>query len=241
MTTDDRADELTALLTEAAGLAAEAAEAGARGDVAAVLRLDEQAERLRRRARARARSMNPTPLLQQRAEGEAADVSGSRGPASSARELTISALSELAVASSPRAVADYVMARFGTEIDPRGLAALRRDEQRSWASPRTQRPVYIVPALEGQRFLPLRGKIGLSAWPLEDRLVGPWSERVDHLRATISVARVARWISEARPERSEPIMALLARYAATVAAGTGVDPTSVEEAATAELAAMRRR
>jgi hypothetical protein len=239
MKSDTRPEGLASLLADAAALAAEAAAAAGHGDVEAAMRLDDEAERLRRRARARARSEAATdaPARETGEEGNA--VAGSRGPAATARELTISALSELGVPSAPKAVADYVQARFGADVDPRALAALRRDEQRSWSSPRSRRPVYIVPALEGHRFLPLRGKIALSAWPLEDRLVGPWSERVDHLRATVNVARQAKWLREADPERSAGIVGLLGRYGATVASEGSTDPDVIESAASAELDAMQ--
>jgi hypothetical protein len=236
-----RTGELSALLAEAATLAARAAEAAAAGNVERAMALDSEAEVLRRRARARARAEGHGPRRRERPALESVSgdaVLGARGPASSTRELTIAALNELGAPSAPRAVAEYIAARFGAQIDPRALAALRRDELRSWSSPRTQRPVYIVPALEGHRFLPLRGKLALSAWPLEARLIGPWSERVDHLRATINVARQARWVSEAQPDRSARILDLLARYAQTVGALDPGQPASVEDSATAELDAV---
>jgi len=213
------------LLAQAAELSRQSAELASGGDVPSALKLEEAADRLRKRARSDARRGLSGPA-------------GSRGPASSTREVAVAALNELSVASAPRAVADYALARFGVEIDSRTFGALRRDEQRSWLSPRTARPLYVVPALEGHRFLALRAKIALSAWPLEARLIGPWSERVDHLRATVNLARQARWLSESSPNQAGPLLSLLARYSMTLAATANVDPVSVEEAATAELLAM---
>jgi hypothetical protein len=213
------------LLIQAAELSRRSADLASHGDVQEALKLEEAADRLRRRARSEARRT---------AQGPA----GSRGPASSTREVAVSALNELGVASAPRAVVDYAIARFGVEIDSRTFGALRRDEQRSWLSPRTARPLYVVPALEGNRFLALRAKVALSAWPLEARLIGPWSERVDHLRATVNLARQARWLSDSSRSQAGPLLSLLARYAMTLAATANVDPASVEEAATAELQAI---
>ncbi len=97
----------------------------------------------------------------------------------------------------------------------------------------------MVPALEGNRFLPVRAKLALSDWPLERRLLGPWSERTDHLRATVQVAKQLSWLKKADPLASERLQALLAMYAAS-SFGTGIhekspDPEMIERAATAEL------
>jgi hypothetical protein len=235
-------DEVTRLLAEAAAISAQAVETAAGGDRVAALRLEDRADAIRRIARRLARSGEANRASSGgigRSSGEGIEAVGSRGPAASVRELTISALTELGVPSSPRSIADYIAARFGSQVDPRGLAAIRRDELRSWSSSRSQRPIYVVPALAGHRFVPLRGKVGLSAWALEDRLIGPWSERVDHLRATVNVSRQARWLLDAQPEQAQPLIDLLSRYAATVAAANPSDPASVEDAATAELASMQ--
>jgi hypothetical protein len=236
MTNQPRSD-VAALLLDAADLSARAAALADDGAVEEALALEDQADRLRRRARSRARINARAEALAAQQNGTAAPI-GTRGPANSAREVTISALNELGVPSAPRAVADYAAARFAADIDYRALAALRRDELRSWASPRTRRPVYVVPALEGHRFLPVRGKIALSIWPLADRLIGPWSERADHLRATVNVARQAGWLMDAHPEQAEPLLSLLARYAQTIAGAAGMEPPRVEAAAAAELAVM---
>ena len=129
--------------------------------------------------------------------------------------------------------------RYGTQIDHRALPSLRRDEARSWSSTKSIRPVYVVPALEGNRFLPVRAKLALSDWSLERRLLGPWSERTDHLRATVQVAKLLLWLKEAEPQAAERLQTLLAMYAAS-SFGTAVndkspDPATIERAATAEL------
>ncbi len=225
------------LLAEAAGLSARAASLAEAGAIDDALRLEDQADRLRRQARIHARAQARLSLSSV-GHGSGRGMAGSRGPASSAREVTVSALNELGVPTAPKAVADYAIARFATDIDYRALAALRRDELRSWISPRTRRPVYVVPALEGHRFLPMRGKVALSVWPLEQRLIGPWSERADHLRATVNLARQARWLADVHPDQAAPMLALLGRYAQTVAGTGSMDPSTVEAAAAAELGVM---
>ena len=235
MTPSD-ADTQGQLLAEAAALSGRAADLAAQGDLDAAFALEDQADAIRRTAR-RMRSRTRAQGRHRADSGPAApaDAGGSRGPASTNRELVVAALTEIGAPSAPRAVAEYIAARFDAEIDPRGLAAIRRDEQRSWASARSQRPVYVVPALAGQRFVPLRGKIALSAWPLELRIIGPWSERADHLRAVVNVARQVRWLATTRPDRVGALRGLLGGYAATLQVADRGDPDLVEQAAAAEL------
>jgi hypothetical protein len=158
------------------------------------------------------------------------------------RSLTVAALVEIGVPASPRAVAEYAAVRFGKNIDYRALSSLRRDEQRAWSSPKPARAVYVVPALEGTRFFAFRGKVALSDWPLGSRLIGPWSERVDHLVATRNLARQLDWVREADPRVGEALSQLVATYAATVPGALGttgaVDPGRVKRAVEAELGAI---
>jgi hypothetical protein len=197
--------EFAQLLSEAADLSRQAAEVAAGGDLGGALQLESQAETLRRRARVRARN------------AAAAAAVGTQGfQRETGREVTIAALNELNVPVSPRAIAEYALARFEKRIDYRALASLRRDEMRAWSSPRTHRPVYVVPALEGRRFLAIRGKLTLSEWQLDRRLVGPWSERVDALRATLNIVAHYAWVVKQHPSRGAPLETVLRAYGATV-------------------------
>jgi hypothetical protein len=159
-----------------------------------------------------------------------------------AREVTIDALNDVGAPSSPRVVADYAQARFGVPLEYRLFSSLRRDERRAWESPRSHRPVYIVPALAvmtPSRLLTMRGKLALSDWPLERRLVGPLSERVDHLTVTVNLARQLAWLRTAKPVEAERVGALVARYAMNVPDAlehpSALDPARIEKAALAEL------
>jgi len=224
------------LLAEAAELSRRAAALAADGDLDGAFALEDQADAIRRTARRmRSRTRAQGHHRADSAPAAPSESGGSRGPATTNRELVVAALTEIGSPSSPRAVAEYIAARFGTALDPRGLAAIRRDELRSWSSARSQRPVYVVPALAGQRFVPLRGKVALSAWPLELRIIGPWSERADHLRAVASLARQVRWLATAQPDRVGALRALLSGYAATLPVADRGDPDQVEQAAAAEL------
>jgi hypothetical protein len=229
----DEANESAArLIRKAAELSARAAALAAAGKVDQALDVEADADELRRRARAAAaRRDHAGPI---------------RPPGPSAREVTIAALGEIGVPAAPRAVSGYANARFGTQLDHRGLASLRRDEAASWArtaragqASRTARAVYVVPALEGRRFLPMRAKVALSSWPLEQRILGPWSERADHLTATVNLARQLAWLGEADADAAERLAGLLAAYAATIPGAldghAAPDAARVEAAAEAEL------
>jgi hypothetical protein len=164
-------------------------------------------------------------------------------PGRSARQVVAGALAEIGVACRARVVTDYAEARFGQRVEPRTLAALRRDERRAWDKS-SARPTYIVPALEGRYFQPVRGLLTLSDWPLERRLIGPWSERADHLAATAQLARQLAWLSErdtAVAERLAPVVAEMAASIPGALDGPGLDTARVEGAAQAELGPLAER
>lgn len=147
------------------------------------------------------------------------------------------------MACRTRVVAEYAEARFGQRVEPRTLAALRRDERRAWQKS-SARPTYIAPALEGRYFQPVRGLLTLSDWPLERRLLGPWSERADHLAATAQLARQLAWLSErdtAVAERLAPVVAEMAASIPGALEGPGLDTARVESAALAELGPLGER
>lgn len=156
--------------------------------------------------------------------------------AGSARQTVIAALAEIGVPVKARLAADYSQARFGESVDPRAFSALRRDERRAWAS-RSPRPTYVIPALEGRYFQPIRGLLALSDWPLDRRLIGPWSERADHLAATAQLARQLAWLNERDPQVAERLAAVVAGMARSIPGaidGRVVDTARVVAAAEAE-------
>jgi len=155
----------------------------------------------------------------------------------SGRQAVAGALAEIGVSCRARVVADYAEARFGQRVEARALSALRRDEKRAWTK-NSARPTYIAPALEGRYFQPVRGLLTLSDWPLERRLLGPWSERADHLAATAQLARQLAWLSERDPTvapRLAPVVAGMAASIPGALEGGDVDTARVELAAEAEL------
>jgi len=161
----------------------------------------------------------------------------------SGRQVVAGALAEIGVPCRARLLTDYAEARFDQRVEPRALAALRRDERRAWTKSNA-RPTYIVPALEGRFFQPVRGLLTLSDWPLERRILGPWSERADHLAATAQLARQLAWLSERDPavaERLAPVVAGMAQSVPGALDGRDVDTARVESAAESELAPLTER
>lgn len=192
-------DDLAQVLSHAARLAEQAADALRRGDVQASSRLQKEAENAWWRAR----------RLGQRQVSKRSRV---KGPSS--RERAVTALTELSVPCSPKQIAAYAEARTGESFDVRTLASIRRDEYRSWASG-SRRDTYLVPSLEGPWFLAGRGRLALSHWPLTQRIVGPLSPRVDHLQAALQIlARIED--ADSKPERRANMRNLLAQYARSV-------------------------
>lgn len=170
-------------------------------------------------------------------DGASSPARNSSRSASSARQTVTAALGEIGVPARARLVADYCEARFGEPIDTRAFSALRRDERRAWASS-SSRPTYVVPGLEGRFFQPIRGLLALSNWPIERRLIGPWSERADHLAATIQLAKQLAWINGRDVDVARRLASIVAGMSRSIPGaldGNEVEPARVEEAAEEEL------
>jgi hypothetical protein len=221
------------------GLARRVAEAIAAGDRDEALRLTR--ELVGALTGAGAPAADEAPSFS--AEPAVVPMTHTPAPARSSRQVVAGALAEIGVACRARVVTDYAEARFGQRVEPRTLAALRRDERRAWEKS-SARPTYVVPALEGRYFQPVRGLLTLSDWPLERRLLGPWSERADHLAATAQLARQLAWLSErdtAVAERLAPVVAEMAASIPGALEGPGLDTARVESAALAELGPLAER
>jgi hypothetical protein len=221
------------------GLARGIADAVSAGDRDEALRLTRELERALMNAPDSATGAAPSFA----AQPAIVPIKHAPAPARSARQVVAGALAEIGVACRARVVTDYAEARFGQRVEPRTLAALRRDERRAWDKS-SARPTYIVPALEGHYFQPVRGLLTLSDWALERRLLGPWSERADHLAATAQLARQLAWLSErdaAVAERLAPVVADMAASIPGALDGPGLDTARVEGAAQAELGPLADR
>ena len=142
-------------------------------------------------------ALTKTPALDQQAAeqvGTALDAAAqsvrqaTTGTASSAatpaRQQAVDALSELGVPANPALIAEFCRAYFGSELAPRALASIRRDELRAYRAKSSTRSMWVVPALTTQ-LMPARGYLALSSWPAWLRIHGTRSARVDMLRVLL--------------------------------------------------------
>jgi hypothetical protein len=143
------------------------------------------------------------------------------------------------VPAAPKLIATVHEAFFGSTFPTTRVTSLKRDEERSFRTAPFARPYYICAALSADYLSPSRGLLAVSTWPLELRVIGSLSPRVDFLTAAIRVAEAIERI----PEPPAAARRLLERFAASVSgaisAGGGADPAAVSEAARAELAVHR--
>jgi hypothetical protein len=158
------------------------------------------------------------------------------GPLLPLRDQVHEALSMLQVPAAPRLIATVHEAFFATTFPTTRMTSLRRDEERSFRTAPFARPYYICAALAADFLSPSRGLLAVSTWPMDKRVIGSLSPRVDFLEAAIRVA-------EAIERIPTPVLAarrLLWRFAASIPGAAGspntVDPGTVKEAAVAELA-----
>jgi len=155
------------------------------------------------------------------------------------REQVYEALSLLQVPAAPKLIATVHEAFFGATFPTTRVTSLKRDEERSFRTAPFARPYYICAALSADYLSPSRGLLAVSTWPLELRVIGSLSPRVDFLTAATRVAEAIERI----PEPPAAARRLLERFAASVSGaispGGGADPAAVSEAARAELAVHR--
>jgi hypothetical protein len=154
------------------------------------------------------------------------------------REQVHHALTLLSVPAAPKLIVEVHAAFFGagaTGLGAAKLTHLRRDEERSFRTARHFRPYYLCSALTAEHLAPARGPLAVSTWPLERRIIGPLSPRVDFLTAAIQVAQQ----SDRMPGGNARATRVLWRFAANIPGAAdqhdAVDPEIVIKAAQAEL------
>jgi hypothetical protein len=148
------------------------------------------------------------------------------------REQVHEALRLLAVPAAPRLIATVHEAFFATSFPSAKLTSLKRDEERSFRAAPFSRPYYICAALTADLLAPSRGLLAVSTWPIQRRVIGSLSPRVDFLTAAIHIAGAVERLTERVPAAER----LLWRFAASIpGAGSEGRPEQVKEAAEAEL------
>jgi len=151
------------------------------------------------------------------------------------REQVHEALSLLTVPAAPRLIATVHEAFFAGTFPTTRLTSMKRDEERSFRTAPFARPYYICAALTADLLAPARGLMAISTWPMERRVIGSLSPRVDFLTGAIRVA-------EAIERLPAPVLTarrLLWRFAASIPgaadSAASVHPHEVMQAALAEL------
>jgi hypothetical protein len=154
------------------------------------------------------------------------------------REQVYEALSLLQVPAAPKLIATVHEAFFGSTFPTTRVTSLKRDEERSFRSAPFARPYYVCAALSADYLSPSRGLLAVSTWPMERRVIGSLSPRVDFLTAAIRVAEAIERIPTPPPTARR----LLQRFAGNIpgatqpsASANEVKPDVVRQAAEAEL------
>jgi len=104
------------------------------------------------------------------------------------RDQVCQVLTLLTVPAAPRLISTVHEALFAGAIPASRVTSLRRDEERSFRTAPFARPYYVCAALTADYLAPARGLLAVSTWPMERRVIGPLSPRVDYLTAAIRVA-----------------------------------------------------
>jgi hypothetical protein len=151
------------------------------------------------------------------------------------REQVHQALTMLTVPAAPRLISAVHEALFSRPIASARLTSLRRDEERSFRTAPFARPFYLCAALTADLLAPARGLLAVSTWPMERRVIGPLSPRVDYLTAAVQISESVERI----PDPSPAAMRLVWRFAANIPGGSATpgraEPATVARAARAEL------
>jgi hypothetical protein len=157
---------------------------------------------------------------------------GEAAPLLPLREQVYEALSLLQVPAAPRLIATVHEAFFATTFS---TTRVTRDEERSFRTAPFARPYYICAALTADFLSPSRGLLAVSTWPMEKRVIGSLSPRVDFLEAAIRVAEAIERIPAPVPAARR----LLWRFAASIPGAAGdanhIQPDAVRQAAEAEV------
>lgn len=151
------------------------------------------------------------------------------------REQVHHVLTLIGVPAAPKLIVAVHEAFSSGELVSAKLTSLRRDEERSFRSAPHARPYYLCSALSVDQLLAVRGLLAVSTWPLERRMIGSLSPRVDFLNAAIRLAEHVERTGKPGPQASR----LLWRFATNIPGAGGPfdsgDPKAIITAARAEL------
>lgn len=155
------------------------------------------------------------------------------------REQVHQSLTLLGAPAAPKLISSVYEAFFSEPLVATKLASLRRDEERSFTAQGYARPYYICAALTHDRLTPARGLLAVSVWPLEQRIIGPLSPRVDFLTHAVGTAEQIQRLNAAGHPPSDAAWQLLRRFALNIPGAyedDALDPARVISAAHNEIA-----
>jgi hypothetical protein len=134
-----------------------------------------------------------------------------------AREHVHRALMLLGTPAAPKLIVGVHEAFFPGELSTSKLSSLRRDEARSYQSSPGARPYYLCSALAHDALTPVRALLTISTWPLEQRIIGPLSPRVDFLTGAIRIGEAVHAAETSAGGGPGPAaLRLLWRFAANI-------------------------
>jgi hypothetical protein len=152
------------------------------------------------------------------------------------RDQAHQALTLLGAPAAARLVIAVHDAFFAGTLAAARLTSLRRDEERSFRAAPYARPYYLCAALTHDLLAPARGLLAVSTWPMERRVIGPVSPRVDYLTAAIRVAEGLARISNPGPAAVRLLWRFAINIPGAAESGKAMNPDIVAQAARAELA-----
>ncbi|GGW94184.1 hypothetical protein [Streptomyces lomondensis] len=155
------------------------------------------------------------------------------------REQVHQSLTLLGAPAAPKLISSVYEAFFSEPLVATKLASLRRDEERSFNAQGYARPYYICAALTHDRLTPARGLLAVSVWPLQRRVIGPLSLRVDFLTHAVGTAEQIQRLTAAGHPPSDAAWQLLRRFALNIPGAydnDDLDPARVISAARTETA-----
>jgi hypothetical protein len=161
---------------------------------------------------------------------------GARVPLLPLREQVHEALSLLTVPAAPRLIATVHEAFFAGAFPTVRLTSMKRDEERSFRTAPFARPYYVCAALTADLLAPARGLMAISTWPMERRVIGSLSPRVDFLTGAIRVAEAIERLRAPVPAARRLLWRFAASIPGAAESAAGMHPHDVMQAALAELA-----
>jgi hypothetical protein len=100
-------------------------------------------------------------------------------------------LERVGVASPPARIAALAQELLEVRVSASQFASFRKADERSYRrNPRNR--TYILPALSAVDLSGMPGMVTLSSWPLERRVIGGYSQRVDSMQVILAAHAAVR-------------------------------------------------